>query len=345
MQSQSERSPVRSQTARSPMQGQTMRSHLRSQTVRSQPAQLQTVQSQHVQLGRGDFWPVRSQSAESQPAQSWPVRLRKRRALIIGINYSSQPDPNFRLRHCVEDAYSMAKFLCVGLGFAHHNVHVMTDGVDETPWDLPTKENILRAMSALVLDAQPYWHDSFFFYFSGLALRTVRLDRDGQPDGFTNYFCAMDYLGGYPSADTPGLIAGNTMRNLMVEPLPRRCRLTALFDCNLYATPLDLPYVYDLNGVVELSGHRDRLSSLHPRVSDANIVSLGTRRYDPSSLMTLQGSGAMRCAFIHCMMIFGSTLTYEMLLRVLGEYMRGHGFPQRPELSTSHEIDTDSQFI
>jgi hypothetical protein len=22
-------------------------------------------------------------------------------------------------------------------------------------------------------------------------------------------FCAMDYLGGYPSADTPGLIAGN----------------------------------------------------------------------------------------------------------------------------------------
>jgi hypothetical protein len=115
----------------------------------------------------------------------------------IGINYSSQPDPNFRLRHCVEDAYSMAKFLCgttvlsinviislivplVGLGFAHHNVHVMTDGVDETPWDLPTKENIvshscqmsllpsrflqLRAMSALVLDAQPYWHDSFFFY-------------------------------------------------------------------------------------------------------------------------------------------------------------------------------------
>ena len=62
--------------------------------------------------------------------------------------------------------------------------------------------------------------------------------------------CAMDYLGNdrYPNADTPGLIVDNVsyleqqsayrsifliskiMRKRMVEPLPRWCWLTALFD-------------------------------------------------------------------------------------------------------------------
>ncbi len=61
------------------------------------------------------------------------------------------------------------------LGFEHDDVRVMTD---ETPWDLPTAENIVRrpcemsflpsdfiqreAMAALVYDAQP--NDHLVFY-------------------------------------------------------------------------------------------------------------------------------------------------------------------------------------
>ncbi len=63
------------------------------------------------------------------------------------------------------------------LGFAARAIRVMTDEA-ETPWDLPTKENIvrrlsemsllplyfvqLRAMGELVRDAE--LRDSFFFY-------------------------------------------------------------------------------------------------------------------------------------------------------------------------------------
>ena len=62
------------------------------------------------------------------------------------------------------------------LGFARHNVRLMTD--EEDPWNLPTKDNIVRrpcemsflrlhfaqlgAMRALVDNAQP--GDSLFFY-------------------------------------------------------------------------------------------------------------------------------------------------------------------------------------
>jgi hypothetical protein len=67
------------------------------------------------------------------------------------------------------------------LGFARHDVHLMTD---RDPRNLPTKNNIVRrpcempflrlhfaqlgAMRALVADAQP--GDSFFFYCTRLGL-------------------------------------------------------------------------------------------------------------------------------------------------------------------------------
>ncbi|KAH9987971.1 hypothetical protein BJV77DRAFT_765332 [Russula vinacea] len=161
----------------------------------------------------------------------------------------------------------------------------------------------------------------------------------------------MDYLGNdrYPNANTPGLIISDVsyinnnlpviqislipkiMRKCMVEPLPRRCRLTALFDvnqCDHFPNPLDFPYVYDLNGVVKSFRHPDGSIFLPHRVSNANIVSLGTRQDDQSGLVTDQG-GAMRCAFIHCMKS-NNTLTYKALIRDLCIYMRTHDSRKDP---------------
>ena len=59
--------------------------------------------------------------------------------------------------HAVDDAYGMANFLCGTtfiqhnavfslislldyMGFAHDDIRIMTD---ESPWNLPTKENIV----------------------------------------------------------------------------------------------------------------------------------------------------------------------------------------------------------
>jgi len=129
------------------------------------------------------------------------------------------------------------------LGFERDDVRVITD---ENPWDLPTAENIRRAMAALVYDAQP--NDSLLLYFSGHALQVK--DMSGQepnglaecsllcpPDGMlvTNIIslgiCAMDYHGvPYSNSDTPGLISDNIMHQVMVKPLPWKCRLTAIFD-------------------------------------------------------------------------------------------------------------------
>jgi len=75
--------------------------------------------------------------------QPYHVRRRKRKALIIGVNYASHQNPNFRLSRCIEDAHSMANFLCSHLGFEHRDVRIMTDSSDTTPRDRPTKANIV----------------------------------------------------------------------------------------------------------------------------------------------------------------------------------------------------------
>ncbi|KAI0296251.1 hypothetical protein BC826DRAFT_1006096 [Russula brevipes] len=88
-------------------------------------------------------------SSRMPVAQPLPAHRRKRKALIIGINinYASHSNPGFRLRYCIEDAHSMAGFLCNHLGFQHFDVRIMTD---TTPRDGPTEANISEAMRALV---------------------------------------------------------------------------------------------------------------------------------------------------------------------------------------------------
>jgi len=230
----------------------------------------------------------------------------------------------------------MANFLCANLGFARDNINIMTDQTSQNP---PTKENILRAMRALVHDARR--HDSFFFYFSGIAFQI----KDLNGDRVTKCICAIDYFGNgpYPNADTPGLVVEDNMHELMLRPLPSLCRLTALFDCDSATLPY-LPYLYDLDGVVELFIHPDRLWFLHQKACHADIVFLSTSQDNKRGPVT-GPTGAMGQGFIDCMRASNNNLTYIQLIRDLYNFMRRHGFSQRPQLSSSYKIDLNGRFV
>jgi hypothetical protein len=248
------------------------------------------------------------------------------------------PVPRFKLEKCIEDAFGMANFLRDNLGFKRNDVRVITD---EHPWDLPTAENIREAMAALVHDAQP--NDSLVLYFSGHALQVK--DMSGQEsNGLAECICAMDYHGDpYSYSYTPGLISDNTMHELMVKPLPRKCRLTAIFDSCHSGGLLGLPHLYDSNGLVKPVRHLESLSMLRQKSSYADVVSLSACKDEQEALETGRG-GALRWAFIESVRTLGHTLTYKELLCSVRDYMRRHGFPQRPQLSSSYEIDTRRQF-
>jgi uncharacterized caspase-like protein len=266
----------------------------------------------------------------------------KRKALVIGINYSQHPDRDLELRHCTRDAYEMASFLCTNLGFARRDIRIMTDGAED-PWDRPTKANILLAMQELVHDPQP--GDSFFLYFSGHGVQIKDTDGD-ESDGLDECICAMDYRGDdqYPDCNSPGLIVDDTMHELMVKPLPPQCRLTAIFDCCHSGTILDLPVIYNSKGAAKPFIHQDGPWIWSQKISSADVVSLSASKDNQEAAESREG-GALRLAFIDSVSRFGNTLTYKGLIRNMRDYMRRHGFEQKPQLSASYKMDTDLRFV
>jgi len=218
------------------------------------------------------------------------------------------------------------------LGFQHRDVRIMTDH-DRTPEDVPTKANILAAMRALVHDAQP--GDSFFFYFSGHGIQTLNTS-GGETDGWDECICAMDYVGNeeFQNSNSAGVIVDDRMYDLLVRPLPRGCRLTAIFDCCHSGTILDLRYLYSHDGTDQ------ELTPPH----DADVISIGASR-DNQLAREANGRGALSSAFIECMDAFRYNVNYRQLIQSLCDYMRARRFPQRPLLSSSHEIDINRRFI
>lgn len=80
-------------------------------------------------------------------------------------------NPEFRLRQGVEDAYSMANFLrgttfrfrntvfplilpIENMGFAREDVRIMAD--ESSPWDSPTKDNIVSPCVNVRCCSYPY---------------------------------------------------------------------------------------------------------------------------------------------------------------------------------------------
>jgi len=270
--------------------------------------------------------------------QSFSLCTRKKRALIIGINYTHHPNPGLRLKNAVDDAYTIANFLCENLGFASNDVRLMTD---DHPWGRPDKESIMRAMSELVYDAQP--HDSLFYFYSGHALQMEDMTGN-KPDGRSMSICAIDYVGGEQwqdrNANTPGLIMDDVIYELLVKPLPSQCRLTVIYDCCHSNTLLNLPHVYDSNGSVKELGHRYK----RQRSSHADIVSLSVGHDHRESFETNLG-GTLRSAFIDCMKRYRNSVTYKQLMEGVQNYAKRCKFPQEFQLSSSLKIDTNGRFL
>ncbi|KAH8980484.1 peptidase C14 [Lactarius deliciosus] len=240
------------------------------------------------------------------------INYRPSSQLKVGIDYSGHRDSRFRLKWGVRDAHEMAHFLHKYFGFEWNNIRILTDDRDDRPWNLPTEANIRNAMTWLVESAQP--GDSLFFYFSGHATQVKDTNGD-EPDGFDECMCTMDYTGNGQfqiSPTTPGIIVDDDMHDIMVKPLPRGCRLTAVLDCCHSGTLLDLPFIYNSHGKPKQT---DPIV-VQRKSSEANVISLSACKDGERAFEAREG-GALRRAFIEYMTNPESRRTYYDTTRYL----------------------------
>ena len=160
----------------------------------------------------------------------------KKKAVYVGINYIGQKS---ELKGCINDVRNISQLFSKKYGFTQA-VILTDDNPDDSK--KPTYDNIISAMKWLVSDAKE--DDSLIFHFSGHG-GTVK-DADGdEMDGFDESIMPCDYL-------TNGQIVDDEIYDILVAPLPKGCKLTAIFDSCHSGTIMDLPYTYQCQNKIEV---------------------------------------------------------------------------------------------
>jgi hypothetical protein len=159
-----------------------------------------------------------------------------RKALFIGINYFGT---NAELKGCINDVKNISQFVCQKFGF--QNCLYLTDDQQDAS-KKPTYDNIINGMKWLVEGAKP--GDSLFFHYSGHG-GTAKDSETDEIDGFDETILPLDYT-------QNGQIVDDVIYANLVKPLPKGCRLTAIFDSCHSGTVMDLPYTYQCDGNVEV---------------------------------------------------------------------------------------------
>lgn len=294
----------------------------------------------------------------------------KKKALCIGINYVGQKE---ELRGCINDANNMKRFLSAQFGYKEEDMVILTDDARD-PRQIPTQQNILRAMEWLVRDARP--NDSLFFHYSGHGGQTKDLDGD-EEDGYDEVIYPVDFK-------VKGHIVDDLMHDIMVKRLPAGCRLTAIFDSCHSGSALDLPYIYSTEGKVKepnlaaeagqslmsaaTSYARGDMGGVFSSVTGFIKTASGGRKADtiskttktsPADCISWSGckdsqtsadtqeagraTGAMSYAFIKAL---GENpqQSYQQLLVSIRATLKAK-YSQKPQLSSSHPMDTNILFI
>ena len=160
----------------------------------------------------------------------------RKKAVYVGINYIGQKS---ELKGCINDVRNISQLFSKKYGFTQA-VILTDDNPDDSK--KPTYDNIISAMKWLVSDAKE--DDSLIFHFSGHG-GTVK-DADGdEMDGFDESIMPCDYL-------TNGQIVDDEIYDILVAPLPKGCKLTAIFDSCHSGTIMDLPYTYQCQNKIEV---------------------------------------------------------------------------------------------
>ncbi|EIM19615.1 hypothetical protein WALSEDRAFT_52641 [Wallemia mellicola CBS 633.66] len=278
-----------------------------------------------------------------------------KKALCIGINYVGTSN---ELGGCQNDADRIREFLIKRCGYKSENIMLLKDSKDLDESRQPTKKNMFKAMRWLVKGAK--LNDALFFHYSGHGGRTK--DLSGYDETvFPVDFQKLTYV-------HTGHILDDTLHDELVRPLPAGCRLTAIFDSCHSGTALDLPFIYDSNGDIkepdvlkeasgELFSHRlpnGMIAPLHDAYYFSKRLVTGKAQdrkqkkinFSPADVIMFSASKDTQTAAdaVSIDQNRDKDFSFIELLNAIRSKMEGK-YTQRPQLSSSHEIDMDLDFV
>ncbi|KIY68181.1 hypothetical protein CYLTODRAFT_489998 [Cylindrobasidium torrendii FP15055 ss-10] len=212
--------------------------------------------------------PLRAAPSRNRPIISSASRVPKILALLIGINYKSteQPQATHELTVSHQNVKEIQALLVEAYQYDPANITVMLDIYGIDPSLQPTRKNILRQIDTFVSAGSA--RDHFFFLYCGHTDQ-VQNDNNTEEDGMDECLiplpCEEDMAGMF--------IRDNVLKEKLVDALPKRSQLIAVFDSCHSASLLDLDH-FRCNRVYVpwLSKGRRRSDSIWNRIVRRNAM-------------------------------------------------------------------------
>ncbi|KAK4052110.1 Ca(2+)-dependent cysteine protease [Microbotryomycetes sp. JL201] len=303
----------------------------------------------------------------------------RRKALLIGINYTGT-SAALRGWHVIAVCYRLYQTDSLSgqpkrqrYQYKREDMVMLLDLPNLGPMEQPTRANITRAMQWLVSDARP--SDSLFFHYSGHGGQAKDVDGD-EEDGYDETILPVDYK-------TAGQMVDDEIHHYLVRPLPQGVRLTAIFDSCHSGSALDLPYIYSTKGVIKtpnkaadlgqgalgaftsyargdmgglfkavtgagkklMSGDKAYEKTKREKSSLADVISFsGSKDSQTSADAQIggQATGAMSHAFVASLTKYPQQSYLQLLNTIRDEISQ---YSQKPQLSSSHEMDLNLLFV
>ncbi|KAK9239944.1 caspase domain-containing protein [Lipomyces kononenkoae] len=296
----------------------------------------------------------------------------RKKALLIGINYIGQRN---QLKGCINDVKNVSNFLVQRYGYRYEDMVILSDD-QMNQRSIPTKANMIDAMQWLVRNAQP--NDSLFFHYSGHGGQTPDLDGD-EEDGYDEVIYPVDYqtAGHLVDDDMHDIMVRPLQPGVRLTAIFDSCHSgTALDLPYIYSTQgvLKEPNLAkeagmgllsafgaysrgDLVGAISsiatvvkgaTSGGGSRAAEVTRRTktSPADVIMFSGCKDSQTSADSFENgmaTGAMSYAFME-VLSYAPQQSYLTLLQHM-RHLIAPKYSQKPQLSASHPIDTNLQFI
>lgn len=296
-----------------------------------------------------------------------------RKALIIGINYIGSRN---ELRGCINDARNIFQFLTTRYNYRAEDIVILTDD-QANPIAVPTKANIIRAMHWLVQDARP--NDALFLHYSGHGGQTKDLDGD-EEDGMDDVIYPVDFemAGHLIDDEMHDILVKPLLPGVRLTALFDSCHSGTVLDLPYtYSTKgvIKEPNMWKNVGAGGLqaamsyaTGDTSRMLSSLGTIFSSVKNGMGNNvdrervrqiKYSPADVIMFSGSkdnqtsadtfedgqniGALSHTFIKVLTMQPQQSYLSLLQNMRTELATKYS--QKPQLSSSHEIDVNLQFI
>jgi hypothetical protein len=243
-----------------------------------------------------------------------------KRALLIGINYSSIP--SITLNGCIYDIININNVLRDA--YDYDNIIILRDDINN-PTTMPTRANIINNLLALAKQSSPL--DEIWVHYSGHGSQIQDKNND-EVSGKDGILVPIDYK-------TKGFILDDELLNI-IKTFP--CKTILIFDCCHSGTVCDLPWSFQyVSPTNTIKTKNNNISITNPNIFMFSGCKDNQKSLDIFVSSDKTAQGAFTNALIQGLRYFRHNVSINQLYQYVCTYLSSNKFTQIPILSASSQ--------